>query len=165
MDVADNGGGGVIPLGPPAAMQRAANATNPVPEKETRRNAKGIAEDFFVDRNPKSPTFGQEIQKSGTIATRAPMPTKPRATATPPDKGKVETYAQAILEQFNGDPDKAVAAVPGLKSMPPEYKLAVQNAIRSLKRPGQPAKKGSLAERILSNLNAKEKAKLQAPPQ
>lgn len=138
---------GGLPIMPPSSdteADRRNKAKQPQPEKVTKRDASGAAQDYFVDKNPQSATFGQRIGGDAPVATRAPAPI--RKSTTTPDKGKVETYAGAILDQFGGDGDKAVTAVDGMQTLPPEMKSAVRQRIREMKRPGQPkAKKNFLS--------------------
>jgi hypothetical protein len=70
-------------------------------------------------------------------------PKTPKAS-TKPDPAKIETYAGALLKQFNGDGDKALSAVDGIKSLDPAAKATLRARIREMKR-GVPGRKFSLS--------------------
>jgi hypothetical protein len=135
--------GSEVPL-TPIGMQRTEQAGQRLTDEEAHRrdpkvvaevdtDEKGVSTTHYRDTNPESPTYMQEIQPQGRRATRSP---KPKASSTP-DKGKVETYAEELLNQFGNDADKAVNAVAGLQTMDPAMKEAVRNHIREIKRPGE----------------------------
>lgn len=93
---------------------------------------------------PQRPTVvgeGQElVDPTGKVITPARpktfAPRKPSAADTKnATQGKAETYADALLKQFGGDADKALAAVEGLKSLDPSLKAEVRKLIRDVTKP------------------------------
>jgi hypothetical protein len=134
----------------PIGQERAEDAARRLSDEEARRklprpravtdsDARGVSTTHFVDVNPESDTYMQPVDDGDPAATRYPRPSRSRSQT--PDKGKIETYAQSVLEQVGGDANRAVDAVDGLKTMPPGMKAAVRQRIREIKRPGAPARK------------------------
>lgn len=88
-----------------------------------------------------------------TFAPRAPR----AADAKNATQGKAETYADALVKQFGGDADKALAAVEDLKSLDPAMKAEVRKLIRDIKKPATGRKLPAISPDQMKRL-------AQAPP-
>lgn len=100
-----------VPLGPPESekmeqirhQQQEEDKSQPQAELVTEGDASGATSQHFVDKNPRSKTFGKTM--SGQVGGRA------KKTPTPSYNESVKAKADYAVQAFNGDVKKATAAV------------------------------------------------------
>ncbi len=122
------------PTGPPMELTDDSDARRklPKPRPVTDSDARGVSTTHFVDANPESPTYMQDVAGGKPAATRQPKPSKVMAK---PKVEDVEALAQEALKQESGDQAKAIDRI-NRAQIPDGVKSFVRQRIREIRRPG-----------------------------
>jgi hypothetical protein len=146
-DARDAGPSGTVPLGPPESQEEQQPPTGPPmeltddsdarrklpkPRPVTDTDARGVSTTHFVDANPESPTYMQDVKGGKPAATRQPKPSK---VLPKPKVEDVEALAQEALKQESGDQAKAIERI-NRAQIPDGIKSFVRQRIREIRRPG-----------------------------
>lgn len=123
-----------IPMGPPQSeIDKEAKLKQPKPTAEVDTDAKGVSRTKFIDTNPNSPTYMQEIK--GNVSQRFPKPSESERSGTQvtaADKSQIEQAAEMALQASGNDPDKAAAAITASKKIPGQFKALVRQRAREI---------------------------------
>lgn len=122
------------PTGPPMELADDSDARRklPKPRPVTDADAHGVSTTHFVDTNPESPTYMQDVEGGKPAATRQPKPSK---VLPKPKVEDVEALAQEALKQESGDQAKAIERI-NRAQIPDGIKSFVRQRIREIRRPG-----------------------------
>lgn len=140
---------GDVPLGPSEPeIEKEQKLEEPQPQVVTDTDERGVSTTRFVDKNPKSKTFGQTMSPAGggspVVATKHPKPEKPQKLSV---SQRVQSYAEYALEKAGNDPKRATQIVQGLQSLSPELKSLVVAQLNK-------TSKGKLSPDVLKKLAA-----------
>lgn len=141
---ADGGGSG----GPSPVPLMPSGFSKPKPARVVNRSGSGVETDNLIDENPNSPTFGKPLAQN--VATRQAVPNRIQSDNNIRNdvSARVENYASAALDKADGDPDKAIGILNGLKIADPQAAKEfegmlpqIRNRIRERVRPGKSGKR------------------------
>ena len=122
------------PMGPPMELTDDSDARRklPKPRPVTDADARGVSTTHFIDENPESDTYMQDVNAGKPAATRQPKPSK---VLPKPKVEDVEALAQEALKQESGDQAKAIDRI-NRAQIPDGIKSFVRQRIREIRRPG-----------------------------
>ncbi len=134
----------------PIAQERVedteAKSTEPHPTAVTDSDEKGVSTTHFIDTNPRSKTYMQDIKGGRPAATRFPKPGTTKA-----DPARVQHYAEEFMQRAGDKADVAIRTMNALKSLPDGDKQAIEKRIREMAKPAGPKK--TLLEKYGIDLN------------